>query len=925
MSNILLTARDWFEAALELPVAERGDWLARHCADPVLVNQVTGMLDAESTGDGLLDRPAMQWIEDLHDPVDLQTDGLIGSRIGGFRLLRLLGQGGMATVFLGERSSGDFEQRVAVKLLRRGLYSELEQRLFRRERQTLANLSHPNIAHLIDGGVTDTGIPYLVMEYVDGVPISEHVVQQQLDLRARLRLFVTICHAVDAAHRALIVHRDIKPSNILVDASGNPKLLDFGIAKLLDEEEGATRSAYVPLTPGYAAPEQYAGGVITTATDVYALGILLHELLLGERPKLEPTLRRASSRVAELSTDLWLLPLSRTALRTALKGDIDNVLSTALEAEAGRRYASAGALADDINRYLDAQPVLAHPPSRWYRARKFVQRHRGGVAVSAALALAVIASLGIALWQARHAQIQAQRATSVRDFVLDLFDAAKDQLPRDVRPTPDVLARAAVRKIDANQSLDAQTRAQFLSTLGAISQTSSDYALAREFADRALAALDAGGEGHSRLRLGIEIARIEAMHSLGESEQADQLLGARMNEVRALDDEIAVRGTAMYAATRMSRGALEESIALARESSAIADRVFGANDEKSLVASLRVGDSLGGAGQHERAASELAAALARWDASGVPPNRDYQASLLNLAATTSFLGDYDRSERLHKQALQLALRIFESPHERIADAQESLGALLSVRGNQNEAEPLLQQASATFATLFGNDHPAIASVQSALARLAFDQKDYATAARRYEGVTELCTRAKLDSDPTCARAWQNMSTVYLRQGRLDEAETANLRSLELRRALYGENHAQYANALAGLGAIHLARHDFSAALRAFDQSIAISDATGHGGSLEAAQKQGARAAALIGLNRASEALPALDIAEQIVAKLVPDDHSLMQRMLTLRAQALDQLGRAEETRSVARQAIALDGTGSLLKPGELEQLRAMAR
>ena len=232
MSNILLTARDWFEAALELPVAERGDWLARHCADPVLVNQVTGMLDAESTGDGLLDRPAMQWIEDLHDPVDLQTDGLIGSRIGGFRLLRLLGQGGMATVFLGERSSGDFEQRVAVKLLRRGLYSELEQRLFRRERQTLANLSHPNIAHLIDGGVTDTGIPYLVMEYVDGVPISEHVVQQQLDLRARLRLFVTICHAVDAAHRALIVHRDIKPSNILVDASGNPKLLDFGIAKL---------------------------------------------------------------------------------------------------------------------------------------------------------------------------------------------------------------------------------------------------------------------------------------------------------------------------------------------------------------------------------------------------------------------------------------------------------------------------------------------------------------------------------------------------------------------------------------------------------------------------------------------------------------------------------------------------------------------
>lgn len=925
MSKILLSARDWFEAAMELPDAERSGWLTHNCADPQLVEQVMAMLAAECEGIGLLDRPALQWVEDLHDPVDLPSDGLVGSQIGGFKLVRLLGQGGMATVFLGERSGGDFEQRVAVKLLRRGLYSELEQRLFRRERQTLANLAHPNIAHLVDGGVTEAGIPYLVMEYVDGVPITEHVVQQQLDLRARLRLFVTICRAVDAAHRALIVHRDIKPSNILVDRQGNPKLLDFGIAKLLDEDDAATRSAYVPLTPGYAAPEQFAGGVITTATDVYALGILLHELLLGERPQLEPTLRQASSRAAELTTDLWLLPMSRAALRGALKGDIDNVLTTALAPEAERRYPSAGALADDINRYLAAQPVLAHPPSRWYRARKFVQRHRGGVAVSAALALAVVASLGIALWQARVAQVQAQRATSVRDFVLDLFDAAKDQLPRDVRPTPDVLARAAVRKIDADETLDAVTRADFLATLGAISQTSSDFKLALEFADRALASLDAAGGGPPRMRLGIELARIEAMHSIGESGPADELLGARMDAVRAEDDEIAVRGTALYAATRMSRGALEESIALARESSAIADRVYGSVDERSLAASLRVGDTLGAAGEHERAATEIAAALAHWDASGVPPNRDYQASLLNLAASISFLGDYDRSEQLHRRALQLALRIFESPHERIGDAQESLGALLSVRGHHEEAEQLLQQAAETFGKLFGSDHPSIASVQSALARLAMDRKDYPAAAQRYEGVTDLCTRARLDSDPTCARAWQNLSTVYLRQNLLDKAEAANQRSLQLRRTLYGENHAQYANALAGLGAIHLARGDFAGALAVFDQSIAISDSTGHGESLEAAQKQGARATALIGLERAIDAIPALDIAERIVARVVPDDRSLMQRMLTLRTKALDQLGRIDEARSTARRAFALDESGSLLKPGELDWLKSLAR
>jgi len=444
-------------------------------------------------------------------------------KLGKYEIRRELGRGAMGIVYEGYDPMID--RRVALKTVRKDQLerTEAEEILsrFRREAQAAGRLNHPNVVNVYEYGEDPDGTAFIAMEYVDGRELKDYFDQhERFALSEIVRIMGEILGALGHAHQHGIVHRDIKPSNILVDASGNPKLLDFGIAKLLDEEEGATRSAYVPLTPGYAAPEQYAGGVITTATDVYALGILLHELLLGERPKLEPTLRRASSRVAELSTDLWLLPLSRTALRTALKGDIDNVLSTALEAEAGRRYASAGALADDINRYLDAQPVLAHPPSRWYRARKFVQRHRGGVAVSAALALAVIASLGIALWQARHAQIQAQRATSVRDFVLDLFDAAKDQLPRDVRPTPDVLARAAVRKIDANQSLDAQTRAQFLSTLGAISQTSSDYALAREFADRALAALDVGSaltlraRGHGGWALadaaGVEVGRMSS-------------------------------------------------------------------------------------------------------------------------------------------------------------------------------------------------------------------------------------------------------------------------------------------------------------------------------------------------------------------------------------------------------------------------------
>jgi len=920
-----VSAREWFDAAMEQPVTERGAWLARHCTDPALIRRIAAMLDAHAGGPGPLDVPATSLIELLHDATDTPASSLLGERIGGFRLVRLLGEGGMATVFLGEREGGDFQQRVAVKLLRRGLYSDFEQRLFRRERQALASLSHPNIAHLIDGGVTANGVPYLIMEYVDGLPVTHFAAQQQLDLRARLRLFVTICRAVDAAHRALIVHRDIKPSNILVDTDGRPRLLDFGIAKLLDEDETATRSNLMPFTPGYAAPEQFAGGAITTATDVYALGVLLYELLLGERPGAEPAQRRPSARVGELTTDLWQLPTSRPALRIALRGDLDNVLMTALATEASRRYASAGALADDIERHLGAQPVSAHPPSRWYRASKFVQRHRGGVMVTAALALGVIASLGIALWQAHVAHVQAQRAASVRDFLLGVFEAAKDQLPRDARPTPDVLARAAAKRVDADPTLDAVTRAEFLATLGAISHTGSDYAQAKQYAERALASLDADRDAGSRLRLGIEVARTDAMLSLGEIEAADRLLASRIDAIRAEDDETAVRGIAVYAATRLASGALEEAVALARESSARADRVLGATHERALIASLLPGDTLGGAGHHQQAADELVVALARWDASGMLPNRDYVNSLQNLASSTCYLGDYDRCERLLNDALRLAMRIFEAPHEKIADVQQSLGALLSLRGRRDEAEPLLQQAAATYTSLFGPDHAYVASAQAALATLAFDRKDYAKSAEIFRAVTDLCTRAALDNDPTCARAWQNLSNAYLRLNKLEDAEVANARSLQLRRALFGEQHAQFANALGGLATIRLARGDPDSALAAVDRALAISEATGHSASLEAASMHTSRARALLTLARAAEALLALDSAEPIVVRLVPNDIARRLDLRVLRAEAQKALGHTDDARMTARAALELDAQHGVLAPEKRQLLESLAR
>ncbi len=919
------TVREWFEAALEQPAAARTAWLAGHCADAGLAARVLAMLRAHEHGNGILDVPAAHRIGDLEDGADPPAEGLIGTRIGGFRLVRLLGQGGMATVFLGEREDGDFRQRVAVKLLRRGLYSDLEQRLFRRERQALASLSHPHIAHLIDGGITDAGIPYLVMEYIDGQPVTRHAVAEQLDLRARLHLFVAICRAVEAAHRNLIVHRDIKPSNILVDAEGRPKLLDFGIAKLLDEDETATRSGLVPLTPGYAAPEQFAGGAITTATDVYALGVLLHELLLGERPRADPGMQRASARVSELTTDLWQLPGSRATLRSALRGDLDNVLLTAMAAEPARRYASAGALADDIERHLDARPVMAHPPSHWYRAKKFVQRHRGGVLVTVALVLGVVASLGIAVWQAQVAQAQAQRAERVRDFLLEVFDAASSRLPREVRPTPDVLARAAAKRVDADGSLDAATRADFLGALGAISHTSSDYAQALDYAERALAALDGAGDTGSRRRLDLEIARADALHGLGRDDDAERLLAGRLDAIRASADATAVNGLAAAAAVRLSLGRLDHALALAREAGALADRVYGRDHAQALGAGLLPGDMLAGAGRHAQAVGELESALARWRASTATPDRAYVDSLQNLASSKYFLGDYEACERLLHEALQRARDIHEPPHEQIADALQNLGVLASSRGRFDEAEAPLGEAAAMYEALFGPDHPQVAGAHAALGVLAIDRARYADAVEAFTRVTAICTRAKLDADPVCPRNWQNLSHAYLKLGRLDEAEAANARGLEMRRTLYGERHPQTANALSGRATILLARGDAAAALASLDEALAIVSANAQDESLDAAIMRASRARALRDLDRGDEALAALDRAEAIFARLSPDDGARRLALLALRAETLDRLRRGDEARASARAALALAAHRDTLEAARWERLQALAR
>jgi eukaryotic-like serine/threonine-protein kinase len=404
--------------------------------------------------------------ETVLDPSALLPDD---TRVGAYRLVREIGRGGMGTVYLAVRDDDAFRKRVALKILKRGMDTDAVVRRFRTERQILAGLDHSNIGRLLDGGTTDDGLPYLVMEYVEGVPLAEYADTRQLDPTARLELFLQLCAAVQYAHQNLVIHRDIKPANVLVGADGVPKLLDFGIAKLLNADlTGQTLALPTApglqlMTPEYASPEQVRGDAVTTATDIYSLGVLLYELLSGRRPyrittrtvseivrivcdsePLRPSVavtrpddNDAPTTAASVTAQTRATRTTRAdshRLRRRLEGDLDNIVMKAMAKDPGRRYATVDQLAEDVRRHLAGLPVMARHDTLGYRASKFVRRHRGAVAAAAAVVVALVAGLVGIAWQARVAQAERARAeqrfNDVRALanavLFDVHDAVKD-------------------------------------------------------------------------------------------------------------------------------------------------------------------------------------------------------------------------------------------------------------------------------------------------------------------------------------------------------------------------------------------------------------------------------------------------------------------------------------------------------------------
>jgi serine/threonine-protein kinase len=664
------------ERVLDLALArDPSDWstvLASACDnDQALRDEVEDLLSRLSTAQSFLETPPKATAAALIAQArQLEGAAHEGRRIGAYRILRQIGYGGMSRVFLAERADGEFTQQVALKLLRPGLDSEIDQHRFRAERQILASLNHPNIARLLDGGLTDQGQPYLVLELVDGEPIDRYCSERGLRLRPRLELFLAIADAVQYAHRRLIVHRDVKPSNVLVTNDGTVKLLDFGLAKLLEPSYDAepampTATGHRWMTPEYAAPEQIRGTSITTLTDVYQLGALLHELLTGR-----PPFGTRERSVHELETAI--LEGDLQPLTGELGGDLDAIVGKALSRESDARYASAQELAQDVRRHLVGQPVIARRQTLVYRARRFARRHRAALTAAVAASVLLVGYVGMVIVDRRRirralveAQAGTRKAEQVTDFMLGLFQAAEGgQSLRDTVTAHELLARGLAR---ANAlSAQPELKAQMLDVIGRI---------------------------HTQL---------------GEYDQAKPMLEEAVRIRRSIYGDVHPDvATSLEALADVSASQRDnaETVRLRRQVVALRRTISGDDNPKTLNALYALALSLHRSGDFRGAApafDQWMAAITRQPRE-LSENRAQQ--LIDAADVYESRGEIDRAEVLIREALTIRRALYGNHHSLVASNLNMLASLLASKpGNAVAVDSLFRESEAVLRAAYPDGH-----------------------------------------------------------------------------------------------------------------------------------------------------------------------------------------------------------------------------
>jgi serine/threonine-protein kinase len=776
-----LEVKEIFNAALDLAPAERHLFIDEKCADDELRAEVEALLISADEAESFIEAPALTRVS--HLVTEEKRASYIGRQIGSYKIEREIGKGGMGAVFLASRADDEFDKKVAIKLIKRGFDTDEIISRFRHERQILAALEHPFITRLIDGGSTDDGLPYLVMDYVEGLPLTKYCAVQQVSLDERLAIFLKICSAVTYAHQNLIIHRDLKPSNIIVAEDGTPKLLDFGIAKLTAPNSSATlngtQTTFRVMTPEYASPEQVGGRLVTTASDIYSLGVVLYELLTGQRPfrirtnsaeeisriitdtvptRPSESLRRGEEekgrkgdenksfhRKVSLSPQLPFSP-------SQLKGDLDNIILMAMRKEPERRYSSVEQFAEDIRRYLNGLPVIAREDSFGYRAEKFVKRNKAGVAAGLGIALSLVGGLIATSRQAKIAKKQRDRALRetekaerINQFLQKMLASADPrEQGKDVKVI-EVLGEAA-SSIENDFADQPEITADLHTTIGT---TYLNLGLLDAAENHLQKALDIRREYFPRRTAEVAVS----LNNFGRLLQMKgDLNSAEPLYLEALETYRLLRKDAEVAKVLSNLGylfALEgknrDAVAAHTEELEICRALFGEN--------------------HPDVAKTLGA----------------------LATIFGILGERQKTESLHRQALGILQNSYHEGHPDVITEISRLASALIWR-DKAEAEQLFRKALALRRKYLGENHPDVAWTIYDLAFLNAERGDYREAERLAREVLAMRGRGLTDEHPVTASSFLILGRSLLAQGKPAEAKPAIEECLALRRKTLSENH-----------------------------------------------------------------------------------------------------------------------------------------
>jgi len=879
---LTLSPDDWnrvldaFHGALPLDSGARGAFLSEAFPDePQLRREVDSLLAAHESEPDFLELSA------AHPGIAAAEPGTAhgassGGRVGEYTVLGPLGRGGMGTVVLASRAGAAHRAPVALKLMRSGLDSADAARRFRSEQTILGALQHPGIARLLDGGATEDGRPFLVMEYVEGaLSIDRYCDERRLPIRERLALFRDVCEAVQYAHRNLVVHRDLKPSNILVSDQGHAKIVDFGISKLLDAGAGEdaqplTRTGARLLTPEYASPEQLQGAPVTTATDVYALGLVLYKLVSGRRPfrfantttdevirvvtqsdappPSAAIARDAAQRgapgdsAADAGAEEIAAARSSTPerLRRELRGDLDTIVLLAMHKDPERRYASVAAFSEDIGRFLAQRPVVARGDTIGYRARKFVARNRTAVGI-AAVAVAALSALSLnAAVQARRIERLAGETAAERDkakavarFLTDVFKVADPATSRGEKVTAGELLESGARRIDGEMAGEPALKAELMGVIGQVYMSLAQYARADSLLSRSLAIRRAElGEAHP------DVAA--ALVALGD--------------------------------LRYHQGRYDSADSLVRDGAGRQERAFGAGDPTTATSMGLLASIENETGRYVEAEATMRAALAALTERLGPGAEEVARAQNGLAETLQHQDRYAEAESLLREALATRRRLHGERHPAVAASLQNLGALVRRTGRLAEADSIFREALALDRALHGDDHPLVAAALNNRAGLLREMGEYDAAAAHYEEGIGIARRMLGAEHPTTVTLLGNLAAAQIDRGDFAAAESVLVELVSIVEGLFGPVHEQTSAVVNNLSFVLESRGDLAGAEREARRALAIDRALYGGEHTEVARTLSNLSTLLHTAGKRGESLALAEEALAMRRRLLPATH-----------------------------------------------------